>query len=215
MTVGAGHPDDAAIPVRYIQWYKSDIDLWRCNMIRVLVPFSRGVEEIEFVSVVDILRRAGVEVCMASLDGEVVIGRSDITILPDASLVDVMNEDWDMIVLPGGLPNAHLLRDDEHVKAVVQRLRAERKSIAAICAAPTALAAYGLTAERRVTSYPACRSEMEDLQPSSVYVNDAVVEDDFLITSRGAGTAVEFALRLVARVLDEEKAAEIRQSIVA
>ena len=184
-------------------------------MKRVLVPFTEGVEEIEFVAVVDILRRAGVEVCMASLDGATVTGRSGISMLPDAALRDVMHEDWDMVVLPGGLPNAHLLRDDGHVKAVVERLRVERKSIAAICAAPTALAAYGMTADMRVTSYPTCRSEMENLQPSSVYVDDAVVEDDFLITSRGAGTAVEFALRLVARLCGEEKAAEIRQSIVA
>jgi len=184
-------------------------------MIRVLVPFSEGVEEVEFVAVVDILRRADVEVCMASLDGATVTGRSGISILPDAALVDVMHDAWDMVVLPGGMPNAYLLRDDKHVKAVVERLRVERKSIAAICAAPTALAAYGMTADKRVTSYPACRSEMEDLQPSSVYVDDDVVEDDFLITSRGAGTAVEFSLRLVARLFGNEKAAEIRQSIVA
>lgn len=184
-------------------------------MNRVLVPFARGVEEIEFVAVVDILRRAGVEVCAASLDGLAVEGRSGITMHPDAALGDVMHDDWQMVVLPGGLPNAHLLRDDVNVKAVVARLRSERKSIAAICAAPTALAAYGLTADMRVTSYPACRKEMESLQPSSVYVDDAVVEDDFLITSRGAGTAVEFALRLVARLCGEGKSAEIRASIVA
>jgi len=184
-------------------------------MKRVLVPFTEGVEEIECVAVVDILRRAGVEVCMASLDGKTVTGRSGITISQDAALIDVMHDAWDMVVLPGGMPNAHLLRDDAHVKKVVQRLRDERKSIAAICAAPTALAAYGMTANMRVTSYPACRSEMEDLQPSSVYVDDDVVEDDFLITSRGAGTAVAFALRLVARLCGEEKAIEIRLSIVA
>ena len=184
-------------------------------MSRVLVPFATGVEEIECVAVVDILRRADVEVCMASLDGGVVTGRSGISMLPDAALNDVMDEDWDMVVLPGGLPNAHLLRDDAHVKKVVERLRAERKSIAAICAAPTALAAYGMTADMRVTSYPACRAEMEDLQPSSVYVDEDVVEDDFLITSRGAGTSVAFALRLVARLCGEEKALEVRLSIVA
>jgi len=184
-------------------------------MKRVLVPFANGVEEIELVAVVDVLRRADVEVCMASLDGCMVTGRSGICMQPDADLDAVMQEDWDMVALPGGQPNAQLLRDDSRVKAVVGRLRAERKSIAAICAAPTALAAYGLTADRRVTSYPSCRSEMESLQPSSVYVDHAVVEDDFLITSRGAGTAVAFALRLVARLCGEEKAVEIGQSIVA
>jgi len=184
-------------------------------MASVLVPFTTGVEEIEMIAVVDLLRRADVDVCMASLDGEAVTGRSDISIAPDAALANVCDRDWDMVVLPGGLPNAHLLRDDANVKAVVERLCSERKSIAAICAAPTALAAYGITEGRRVTSYPACQPEMEQLQPSSVYVDEAVVEDDFLITSQGPGTAIAFALRLIARLYDEEKATEIRASIVA
>ncbi|MDX8410590.1 MAG: DJ-1/PfpI family protein [Mariprofundaceae bacterium] len=183
-------------------------------MARVLVPFSKGVEEIELIAVVDILRRADVEVVTASLDGADVTGRSDITIRADAALADVMHEDWDMAVLPGGLPNAHLLRDDANVKAVVQRLRAQRKSIAAICAAPTALAAYGMIDGMRATSYPACRGEMESLAPSLVYVDDAVVEDDFLTTSRGPGTAVAFALRLVARLCGDAKSTEIRASII-
>jgi len=184
-------------------------------MANVLIPFTTGVEEIEIIAVVDILRRADVSVCLASLDGKAVTGRSDITIEADAALADVKDQAWDMVVLPGGLPNAHLLRDDANVKTVVQRLRAERKSIAAICAAPTALAAYGITAGKRVTSYPSCQPDMEALQPSSTYVDEAVVEDDFLITSRGPGTAIAFALRLVARVCDAEKENEIRASIVA
>jgi len=184
-------------------------------MKKVLVPFTEGVEEMEMVAVVDVLRRADVHVCMASLDGETVVGRSNIFIEADAALTDVAGQAWDMVVLPGGLPNAHLLRDDANIKALVQRLQAERKSIAAICAAPTALAAYGITAGRRVTSYPTCQPEMENLQPSSVYVDEAVVEDGFLITSRGPGTAIAFALRLVARLCGEEKADEIRTSIVA
>jgi len=184
-------------------------------MAKVLIPFSEGVEEIELIAVIDVLRRADVEVCAASLDGELVKGRSNISIAPDAALAAVMHEDWDMVVLPGGLPNAFLLRDDSNVKAVVQRLRDERKSIAAICAAPMALAAYGMTAGKRVTSYPSCQDEMEKLQPSSVYVDEAVVEDDFLITSRGPGTSIAFALRLIAKLCGAEKAEEIRVSIVA
>lgn len=184
-------------------------------MAKVLVPFTTGVEEIELVAIIDLLRRAEIEVCTASLDGKVVVGRSDIAIAADAVLAEVVEQAWDMIVLPGGLPNAYLLRDDLHVKGVIERAYAERKSVAAICAAPTALAAYGMTADRKVTSYPACQSEMERLQPSSVYVDAAVVEDDFLITSRGPGTAVEFGLRLIARLCGEAKAEEIRESIVA
>jgi len=184
-------------------------------MSRALVPFSTGVEEIECVAVVDILRRANIEVCLASPGGGAVTGRSGIAIAADAALSDVMNENWDMVVLPGGLPNARLLRDDANVQAVVERLREQHKCIAAICAAPTALAAYGITAGRRVTSYPTFQQEMEQLASSSLYSDEDVVEDDFLITSRGAGTAVAFALRLVARLCGEEKAEEIRVSIVA
>jgi len=184
-------------------------------MTKVLVPFSEGVEEIEFIAVVDILRRAGVEVCMASLDGKPVTGRSGITIQPDAGLPDVINDAWEMVVLPGGLPNAHLLRDDANVKAVVERLRSERKSIAAICAAPTALAAYGMLEGKRVTSYPGVEGEIREKSPAAIYVNDIVVEDDFLITSRGAGTAVEFALHLVTRLCGDAKSAKVRHSIVA
>ncbi len=184
-------------------------------MKQVLIPFTTGVEEIELIAVVDLLRRAGVHVCMASLDGQPVTGRSEIIIQADAALADVVDDAWDMVVLPGGLPNAHLLRDDAHVRAVVERLRNERKSIAAICAAPTALAAYGITENRRVTAYPACQPEMESLQPSSTYVDEAVVADDFLITSRGPGTAIPFAFALIERLAGSATADAVRQEIVA
>ncbi len=184
-------------------------------MKQVLVPFTTGVEEIELVAVVDILRRAGVAVLLASLDGKAVTGRSNITIKADAGLADVTGREWDMVVLPGGLPNAHLLRDSSLVRAVIARQAEQRKTIAAICAAPTALAAYGITKGKRVTSYPSFQQEMEQLQPSSIYVDDCVVADDFLITSRGAGTAVEFALYLVQVLCGQQKADEIRHSIIA
>ena len=184
-------------------------------MAGVLIPFTEGVEELELIAVIDLLRRADIDVCAASLDGRPVTGRSNITVQPDAALAVVMSDDWDMVVLPGGLPNAFLLRDDANVKTVVNRLRQERKSIAAICAAPMALAAYGITEGKRVTSYPSCQDEMEKLQPSSVYIDEAVVEDDFLITSRGPGTAIEFSLRLITKLCGKEKSEEIRLSIVA
>jgi 4-methyl-5(b-hydroxyethyl)-thiazole monophosphate biosynthesis len=184
-------------------------------MSRVLIPFTEGVEEIECVAVVDILRRAGIETVMASLDGEAVTGRSGITILADTKLSEVADEAWEMIVLPGGLPNASLLRDDIYVKAIVQRLRDQSKTVAAICAAPAALAAFGVADHRKITSYPAMKEEILTLSPSSTYCDDAVVEDGFLITSRGAGTAVEFALHLVARLAGEAKASGIRDSIIA
>ncbi|MDX8398251.1 MAG: DJ-1/PfpI family protein [Mariprofundaceae bacterium] len=183
-------------------------------MSNVLIPFTEGVEEIELVCIIDLLRRAKIKVTSASLDGQAALGRSNITILPDVSIADVIDDNWDMIVLPGGLPNAHLLRDNKHVQALVQRLHNERKTIAAICAAPTALAAYGITAGKKVTAYPCFQADMEKLQPSSVYVDQAVVEDDFLITSQGPGTAIAFALRLITRLCDRQTAQDIKTSII-
>jgi 4-methyl-5(b-hydroxyethyl)-thiazole monophosphate biosynthesis len=184
-------------------------------MSRVLVPFAQGVEEIEFVSVVDILRRADIDVVTAALNSSDVTGRSNITIKADVNLDDALDNDWDMIVLPGGLPNADLLRQDERLKLLVQRLHEQGRFLAAICAAPTALAAFGVVGSKRVTSYPAMKMAIQELAPKAIYVDDEVVEDGCLITSRGAGTAVAFALRLVAVLCGEEKSMAIRTAIVA
>jgi len=184
-------------------------------MKRVLVPFTTGVEEIELVAIVDILRRADVEVCMASLDGNPVVGRSGITISADQHIQDCVNRSWDMIVLPGGLPNAQLLQESPIVRDIMCKQAAQQKTVAAICAAPVALAYFGLTANKQVTSYPSCEDEMQQLQPSSNYVQQTVVEDDNIITSRGAGTAVEFALTLVAKLCGQQQAEKVRISIVA
>jgi 4-methyl-5(b-hydroxyethyl)-thiazole monophosphate biosynthesis len=180
----------------------------------VLLPFTEGVEEVEMIAVVDLLRRANVRVCMASLDGAAVTGRSGITMMPDAGIEDVQNEVWDMVVLPGGLPNAFLLRDHACVKTITLRLRKQRKTLAAICAAPLALAAFGVIEDHRVTSYPSTGDDLQALAPAAVYVDDAVVEDDFLITSRGPGTAIPFALRLIAKLCGENVAEQVKKEIV-
>ncbi|RMH50366.1 MAG: DJ-1/PfpI family protein [Zetaproteobacteria bacterium] len=182
---------------------------------RVLVPFTEGFEEIECLSVVDVLRRAGVSVTLASLDGRSVTGRSQVTVEADAALDDLLEEEWSMVVLPGGLPNAFILRDDARVRDLVRRTSAAGREVAAICAAPLALAAYGVVGDRRVTSYPGTGDALREAAPDAVYCDDAVVEDRHLITSRGPGTALAFALRLVARLCGEEKAREVREELVA
>jgi len=184
-------------------------------MKKVLVPFTTGVEEIELVAIVDILRRAEIEVCMASLDGKPVVGRSNITIHPDKHIQDTINTPWDMIVLPGGQPNAQLLQKNKIVQDITCKHATQGKIIAAICAAPVALAYFGLTANKQVTSYPSCEGDIKQLQPSSSYLEQSVVEDDNIITSRGAGTAIDFALALVAKLSGQKQAENVRASIVA
>lgn len=183
--------------------------------MRVIIPFAEGFEEIECLTVVDVLRRAEIEVCLAGLDNHIITGRSQVAVKADATLDEVIDQDWDMVVLPGGLPNAFTLRDDPRVKKLVQRLADAGNELAAICAAPVALAAYGVVGARRITSYPGCDSEIAQHAPQAVYCDDAVVEDIRLITSRGPGTAMAFALRLVARLCGEKLATAVKQELLA
>jgi len=184
-------------------------------MMQVIVPFTEGFEEIECLTVVDVLRRAGLSVTLASLDGDLVTGRSNIVVQADATLDAVADQPWDLVVLPGGLPNAFLLRDDARVQALAQRIKQQQGVVSAICAAPIALAAYGLLDGHRVTSYPGTEDAIAALAPEAIYCDEAVVEDGNLITSRGPGTAMAFALRLVEKLCGRTKADAVREELVS
>ena len=182
---------------------------------RVLLPYTTGVEEIECTNLVDILRRAGVGVCLASLDGAPVMGRSGIYIQADAKLSDVHAEDWDMVVLAGGLPNAHLLRDCPEIQDLLQETHRKQRHISAICAAPMALAAAGVIGNRRFTCYPSCEQEILQQQTAAHYISEqAVVCDGTLTTSQGPATAMPFALQLVRILCGEDKATAIQHELL-
>ncbi|MDQ6989955.1 MAG: DJ-1/PfpI family protein [Mariprofundaceae bacterium] len=181
----------------------------------VLLPFSTGVEELELITIVDVLRRAEVQVCMVSLEDMWVVGRSNIRLQADVCWADKQQRIWDMIVLPGGLPNAHILCEHDLLRDLVLEQAQQQRHIAAICAAPIALATWGITQGKRVTAYPACAEEMLQLQPSSTYVAENVVQDGRLTTSQGAGTALEFSLALLTILCGQTVSDSVRQSIVA
>jgi 4-methyl-5(b-hydroxyethyl)-thiazole monophosphate biosynthesis len=162
-------------------------------MKRVLVPLAEGFEELEAVTVIDILRRAGLEVVVASLGESPVTGSHGIRISADTPLAALVEQDFDMIALPGGMPGAERLKKDPRIADIAKRLHASGRPVAAICAAPMVLAAAGLLDGRRATSYPGF---LEDAAGTSV-TNEAVVVDGGVITSRGPGTALDFALQLV------------------
>ena len=162
-------------------------------MKRALVPLAEGFEELEAVTVIDILRRAGIEVVVASLAGSPVTGSHGIRIAADTPLAAVVEQDFDMIVLPGGMPGAGHLRNDARIAEFVRRLHARGQPVAAICAAPMVLAAAGILDGRRATSFPGFLDEAA----RTAVVGDAVVVDGNVITSRGPGTALDFALALV------------------
>lgn len=162
-------------------------------MKRVLVPLAEGFEELEAVTIVDILRRAGIEVVVASLAGSPVTGSHGIRLAADTPLGALAEQEFDMIALPGGMPGAEHLKKDPRIAEIVRRLHQKGRPVAAICAAPMVLAAAGVLDGRRATSYPGFLEEAE----GSIVVGDAVVVDRGVITSRGPGTALDFALTLV------------------
>jgi 4-methyl-5(b-hydroxyethyl)-thiazole monophosphate biosynthesis len=165
------------------------------TMASVLVPLAQGCEELEAVTVIDLLRRAGIEVITAGLDERPVRASRNTRLLPDMTLDDAVRRDYDMIVLPGGLPGADHLRDDARILALLRRTAAAGRFTAAICAAPKVLAAAGLLEGRNVTSYPGALDGLA--VPRMTLLRDAVVRDGPIITSRGPGTAMDFALELI------------------
>lgn len=178
---------------------------------RVLCLMADGFEEIETVAPVDLLRRAGAEVVMASVFPSIhLTGRSGITMHADALLADVMEQDFDLLFVPGG-PGVKALRADGRPAALARRFAEQDKLVTAICAAPTVLHDAGLLAGRKFTAH---FSVYDELPEASKEPGERVVRDGRLITSRGAGTAVEFGLALVEALLGREKSREVAASVM-
>lgn len=176
----------------------------------VLVILMPGFEEIEALAPVDLLRRAGLRVVLASLGPDsTVIGRCAIAVLAETTLAVAALQEYDLIFLPGG-PGVKHLRTDPRIVPLVQAQVAAGRPVAAICAAPLVLHDAGLLAGRRYTAFPATANELPH-----ILHDQRVVEDGLLLTSRGAGTALDLGYAMIARLLSPAKAAEIRQSICA
>jgi 4-methyl-5(b-hydroxyethyl)-thiazole monophosphate biosynthesis len=180
-------------------------------MSRVLVPLAEGFEEIEAVTVVDLLRRAGIEVHTASLDGPRVTGSHGIAVMADIALDAAAAGDYDMVVLPGGMPGAEHLKNDPRVISLLRRFAADGRYTAAICAAPSVLAHAGLLEERAATSFPGFLNASS--APGIQLRDEAVVVDGKVVTSRGAGTAMEFGLALIELLEGDAAMQRVRQRL--
>lgn len=177
---------------------------------RVLTLLFPGFEEIETLTPVDLLRRAGAELVLASLTGDkLVSGRSGVTVQADAALSDVADQPFDLLLIPGG-PGVKALRADGRPAALAKAFVQASKPVAAICAAPTVLADAGVLAARRYTAHFSVHEEL----PLALG-GERVVEDEPVITSRGAGTALDFGLALVRRLFGAAKADEVAKAIMA
>lgn len=179
----------------------------------VLFLMAPGFEEIEFCAPVDILRRMGVPVVVAGVQGRQVEGAHGIVMQADMLLVDVDSTLYSGVVLPGGVAS-WTLRDTPGVLKLVREMQAANKLVAAICAAPIALEAAGVIKKRRITCYPA-EDVTKDITTAAEISNEAVVHEGNLITGRGPGAALEFGFALAAYFCPQEKVDALRQAMCA
>lgn len=179
-------------------------------MKTVLVPLAQGCEELEAITITDILTRAGADVTTAGLQEGLVKAGRGAQLMPDTTLDKVLSRDFDLIVLPGGQPGADTLMNDERVQSLIRRQHQAGAPIAAVCAAPRALAACGILDGRRVTSYPGA---LDELTGSWSLTGDAVEVDGHIVTGRGPGVAMDFALTLVEKLFGTEKREEVEKAL--
>ncbi len=181
-------------------------------MSHVLIPLAQGCEELEAITLTDLLARAGITVTTCGLDQQPVIASRGITIIPDTSIDKVLNESFDLIVLPGGLPGADHLRDNAQLQALIKKQAADNKYVAAICAAPKALAQAGLLEGKKATAYPGVLDALDNCNVS--ISKNAVEIDGNIITSRSPGTAMDFALSLIELLEGVDKREEVNKQLV-
>lgn len=181
-------------------------------MKKVLIPLAQGCEELEAVTIMDLLTRAGIEVISAGLDDQPVTCSRNTVIIPSTTLDKVIDNEFDLIVLPGGLPGADHLRDDARIIKLIQKQSAANKPVGAICAAPKVLAKAGLLTNKKATSFP---NVLTDLNLTTTTITESALEIDHnIITSRGPGTAMDFSLTLIELLEGSEKRQQIEKQMV-
>jgi len=184
-------------------------------MAKVCVLLAQGFEEIEAITIIDVLRRGEIDVTTLAVRGTgpgslEVAGSHDVTVRADMTLTAGAKLPWDMVILPGGVPGSMHLRDDADVQALLKKQNDRGGKLGAICAAPLALAAAGILQGRRATCYPSVEKELT----GATCVVEPVVRDGNVVTSRGIGTSLDFALDLVRDLRSREVAEKLRSAML-
>lgn len=180
--------------------------------VTVLVPLAQGCEELEAVTIIDLLRRAGINVVTAGLDGNAVRASRGVMLVPDVELDTALERNYDMVVLPGGAEGANNLNNDTRINELLKAMADSGRFTAAICAAPKVLAASGVLDGRQATCYP---GHIDRDNPQQIRLSDdPVVVDGKVITSRGPGTAMDFALTLIETLAGKAKRDEVEAGLV-
>ncbi len=181
------------------------------NSPRVLIPLADGFEEIEGITIIDILRRANIDVITAGLKEGPVEASRKTRHLPDTTLEKVFHQTFDAVILPGGQEGAQHLKEDPRIHEILLRHTRAGKWVAAICAAPIVLHEVGLLSGKRATSHPSVRKQIPEIHA----VKERVVVDGNIVTSLSAGSAMEFAFKLVELLRGPETAEEVNQGVLA
>jgi len=179
-------------------------------MKKVIVPLAPGFEEIEMITVVNILRRSGARVTVAGIVDGLIEGARGLKIIADESINDIQVECFDLIVLPGGQPGTDNLKNDQRVITLIKKMDSKGKLIGAICAAPTILGECGLLKQSKVTSHPSVKESLL----TDYYVEDRVVFDNNIITSRSPGTAMEFSFKLVEILFGKDRVKIVNNGVL-
>jgi 4-methyl-5(b-hydroxyethyl)-thiazole monophosphate biosynthesis len=177
-------------------------------MVEFVMPLADGFEEIEVTTTIDILRRGGVHVTTAGLQGTIVRGARGVKLIADMKMDDVNFDKFDGMILVGGDPGWKNLSMSKRIMDAVQAYHGSKKTLAAICAAPCILAKAGVLGDKRATIYPGMERELP--KPRS----EKVIADGHIITSQGPGTAVDFALKIVELSVGKEKSSRVKRDIV-
>jgi 4-methyl-5(b-hydroxyethyl)-thiazole monophosphate biosynthesis len=177
--------------------------------MKAIIPLAEGFEEIEAVSIIDVLRRAEIEVTTAYLDANPVRGAHDIAITADVDINSVKAGDFKWIILPGGMPGSANLKKNEIVISLIKQIFSSGGYAAAICAAPIVLAEAGILADKRVTCYPGYEKELGRAR----LVNSPVVVDGKIITGKGAGCAIPFALQIAGIIKSSDVKNDLKERL--
>jgi 4-methyl-5(b-hydroxyethyl)-thiazole monophosphate biosynthesis len=178
-------------------------------MAKIIIPISNGFEEIEAITIIDVCRRANIEVTIAGVEDLEITGAHGIKIISDTNIENISSDNFDMIVLPGGLPNAFTLAENEKVQYLLKEFKEKKKKIGAICAAPYALQTAGVL-NKNFTCYPSFEKKIR----LDGYHEDAVVIDSNVITSRGPATAMSFALEIVKILCKEDIYTNVKNGLL-
>jgi len=180
---------------------------------KAIILLADGFEDVEAVTPIDYLRRAGIEVTTASISGSLTVTSrwGGIKLITDTTLAELDEYGWDAVVVPGGMPGASNLAASKETGLLLRKMADENKLICAICASPViVLGPLGLLKGKKFTCYPG----MEDKIPEGIWLDDRVVVDGNIITSRGAGTAGQWSIVIIQKLLDEAAGKKIAEDIL-